>query len=65
MNLDRSHLPPLREATALGTLRSRFIMMDTVNSAAEVVLPPGVFTTCSGQTVTRGGGGGGVTKGWD
>jgi hypothetical protein len=57
MNLDRSHLPPLRDATALGTLRSRFIIRDTVSSAADVVLPPGVLTTWEGVVgaTMRGG----------
>ena len=45
MNLLRSHLPPLSDATADGMLRARAMMRDKVSSAALRVLPPGVFIT--------------------
>ena len=45
MYLDRSQRPALRLATACGMFRASAITKDIVSSAADVVLPPGVFMT--------------------
>lgn len=45
MNLLRSHLPPLREETALGMFLASAMIRDIVSSAADRVLPPGTFMT--------------------
>lgn len=54
MKFLRSHLPPFIDASPCATMRARLMMSAHVCSAAEIVLPPGVFITYAPQ---RGGGG--------